>query len=79
MIADIGDIDQVKNFGRWILESGFTPEILVNNAGYFIPGNIYNEEEGTLQKMMDVNLNSAYHLTRLLLPVMMRKEKRTYF
>ncbi len=79
MVADIGDIDQVKDFGRWILEFGFTPEILVNNAGYFIPGNIYNEEDGILQKMMEVNLNSAYHLTRLLLPVMMEKKKGHIF
>lgn len=79
MTADVGDVDQVKNFGKWILESGFTPEILVNNAGYFIPGNIYNEEEGTLQKMMEVNLNSAYHLTRLLLPAMMERRKGHIF
>lgn len=78
-IADIGKIDEVKNFGKWILESGFTPDILVNNAGYFIPGNIYNEEEGTLQKMMDVNLNSAYHLTRTLLPAMMERRKGHIF
>jgi short-subunit dehydrogenase len=79
MTADIGDIEQVKNFGKWILESGYAPEVLVNNAGYFIPGNIYNEEEGTLQRMMEVNLNSAYHLTRTLLPAMMERRKGHIF
>jgi short-subunit dehydrogenase len=78
-VADIGDVDQIKNFGRGILESGFIPEIIVNNAGYFIPGNIYNEEEGTLQKMMEVNLNSAYHLTRILLPAMIERKKGHIF
>src|SRR5215210_1332920 len=68
MVADLGDIVQVKKLGAWILESRFEPEILVNNAGYFISGSIYNEEEGILQRMMEVNLNSAYHLTRTLLP-----------
>lgn len=73
-VADIGDMYQVKDFGKWILSCGLTPDVLVNNAGYFVPGNIYNEPEGTLQKMMDVNLNTAYYLTRTLLPVMMERK-----
>lgn len=78
-VADIGDPEQVKDFGNWILKSRFVPEILVNNAGYFIPGSIYNEEDGMLQKMMEVNLNSAYHLTRLLLPDMIQRKKGHIF
>lgn len=77
--TDIGSSNQVKDFGKWILESGFTPDILINNAGYFVPGSIFNEEEGTLQKMMEVNLNSAYHLTRTLLPAMMERKKGHIF
>lgn len=78
-VADVGDSNQIKDFGRWILESNFTPDILINNAGYFIPGSIFNEEEGILQKMMEVNLNSAYHLTRSLLPAMMERKKGHIF
>lgn len=78
-VTDIGDSIQIKNFGSWIVDLGLTPDIVVNNAGYFIPGSIYSEEEGTLQKMMDVNLNSAYHLTRSLLPVMMERKKGHIF
>lgn len=78
-VADIGDVNQIKAFGKWIADSGSTPDILINNAGYFVPGNIYNEEEGTLQKMMDVNLSSAYHLTRALLPAMMKRKSGHIF
>lgn len=78
-VADIGDVDQVKSFGKGILESGVIPDIIVNNAGYFIPGRIYDEEEGTLQKMLEVNLNSAYHLTRTLLPAMIKRKKGHIF
>ncbi|WP_018616042.1 SDR family NAD(P)-dependent oxidoreductase [Segetibacter koreensis] len=77
--ADIGNVNQVKNFAKWILDCGFSPDVLVNNAGYFIPGKIYNEEEGTLQKMLDVNLNCAYHLTRSLLPLMIERKRGHIF
>lgn len=60
-----------KAFGDWVLENNSTPTILINNAGYFEPGNVYNEPEGLLEKQIETNLYSAYHLTRKLLPKMM--------
>lgn len=82
--ADVSDASQTQRFGGWALEQvsrmpGGMPDVLVNNAGQFIPGSVYNEAEGTLEKMIDVNLYSAYHLTRVLLPVMMRRRKGHIF
>ena len=62
---------QARAFGLWILGESVVPDIVVNNAGLFEPGNVYNEPEGTLENQMDTNLYSAYHLTRTLLPKMM--------
>lgn len=73
-VTDLGNAEQVKDFGKWIISSHYTPDILINNAGYFAAGKIYNEEEGVLQKMMDINLNSTYHLTRSLLPAMIERK-----
>jgi short-subunit dehydrogenase len=70
--ADLSDKMAAKDFGAWCLQFG-TPDILVNNAGHFLPGNVYNEEEGNIEKMIATNLYSAYHLTRTLLPAMMDK------
>ena len=67
--ADLSDKATAQQFGNWCLESG-VPDILVNNAGEFIAGRICDEAEGSLEKMMAVNLYSAYHLTRTLLPKM---------
>jgi short-subunit dehydrogenase len=61
-----------KAFGDWILSNNIVPSILINNAGYFEPGNVYNEPEGLLEKQIETNLYSAYHLTRKLLPSMMQ-------
>jgi len=62
---------QAKAFGKWILDAGIVPDIMVNNAGLFEPGSVYNEPESILESQMDTNLYSAYHLTRTLLPKMM--------
>ncbi len=66
-----------KEFGNWILESGIETDVLVNNAGLFEPGSVYNEPEGLLENQMATNLYSAYHLTRTLLPGMMKRHAST--
>ena len=69
---DLSIKEQAKDFGVWCLGFG-TPGILVNNAGLFEPGSIYNEPEGLLERQLAVNLHSAYHVTRTLLPSMIER------
>lgn len=78
-VADLSDKSDILKFANWILDRGDGVDVLVNNAGDFIPGSIYNEEEGTLEKMISVNLYSAYYLTRALLPAMMKKKSGHIF
>jgi short-subunit dehydrogenase len=60
------------DFGNWVLSQGVIPDILINNAGSFEPGNIYDEPDGQLEHMLNINLMSAYHLTRTVIPPMIR-------
>ena len=76
--VDISVKEEVRSFGDWCLQFG-VPDILINNAGQFIPGSVYNEEEGALKKMIEMNLFGAYHLTRLLLPKMMEAKRGHIF
>jgi len=62
--ADMGVKEEVKAFCDYVTGLGRPVEILVNNAGYFIPGSITTESEGTLEQMMAANLYSAYYTTR---------------
>jgi short-subunit dehydrogenase len=71
---DFSKSEEAKAFGHWILEQKIEIDVLINNAGQFIPGSIYNEAEGALELLMQVNLNAPYHLTRTLLPVMMARK-----
>lgn len=77
--ADLSNTASVKKFAAWLLSLNIQVDILINNAGLFIPGSVHNEEEGTLEKMIQVNLYSAYHLTRALLPAMMKKKSGHIF
>lgn len=45
-------------------------DILVNNAGTFLPGKISEEAEGVFESQMQLNIGSAYHTTRGILPAM---------
>ncbi|HTJ13430.1 MAG TPA: SDR family NAD(P)-dependent oxidoreductase [Dinghuibacter sp.] len=77
--ADLSKPDDAKAFGRWTLERGRPVDILINNAGRFVMGNVYDEPEGTLEEMMTTNVYSAYHLTRALLPPMMARRQGHIF
>lgn len=78
--VDMGVKEQVLAFGKKVQAAfGEAPAILVNNAGIFVPGAVHEEEEGHLENMMAVNLYSAYHLTRFLLPGMKAARKGHIF
>jgi short-subunit dehydrogenase len=71
---DLSIKEEAQGFGQWILDQGAVPDVLVNNAGLFIPGTVETEEDGTLEKMIETNLYSAYYLTRALLPAMVKQK-----
>lgn len=54
-------------------------EILINNAGTFIPGKIEEEDDGALEQMIETNLYSAYNISRAVLPFMKEKESGHIF
>jgi len=72
-VADMREKAEVLAFADFIKENWGEVDVLVNNAGLFIPGEISKEEDGVLEQMIETNLYSAYHLTRALLPVMVKK------
>lgn len=75
---DLSNKEQAIAFANWILHFEIAIDILINNAGTFLPGSVFNEEDGVIEKMIETNLYSAYHVTRILLGKMMKK-KRPHF
>lgn len=70
---DLSKKEQAKAFGEWCLEN-CSPDILINNAGNFTGASVYNEQDRALEEMIETNLYSAYHLTRVIVPGMMKKK-----
>ena len=71
--VDMGVKEQVAAFGQWLLDAGVGVDVLINNAGQFLPGSVHSEAAGVLEQLIAVNLYSAYYLTRQLLPGMMAR------
>jgi short-subunit dehydrogenase len=76
---DLAKKEEAENFGQWIIDNGVSIDVLVNNAGNFEPGSVHNEPNGLLQEMIEVNLYSAYHLTRKLIAKMMQQKSGHIF
>lgn len=76
---DLGKKREAKLFGEWVLGQADTVDVLINNTGTFIQGNVSDEPDGALETMLEVNLYSAYHTTRTILPKMMAQKSGHIF
>jgi NADP-dependent 3-hydroxy acid dehydrogenase YdfG len=77
--ADMSKKAEVLAFADFVKMTVNQVDILVNNTGFFLPGQIHNEEEGTLEAMIETNVYSAYHLTRALVGDMIARKEGYIF
>ena len=77
--ADLSKKEQVMQFAQFVTWLNRPVDVLVNNSGFFIPGQIHNEPEGSLEAQIEANLYSAYHLTRALVPGMIQRSNGHIF
>jgi short-subunit dehydrogenase len=77
--ADLSRKNEVVSFCNFVKEIGQPIDVLVNNAGYFIPGELVSEPDDTLQKMIEANLYSAYYTTRGLISAMIERKSGHIF
>lgn len=76
-VCDVSDKAQVQAFARAAETSPGHVEILVNNAGRFVPGSILAEPDQAFESQLMTNLASAYHLCRALVPGMVQRGSGT--
>ncbi len=62
--SDMSVSHEVTAFTKYIADLQRPVDVLVNNAGFFVPGQVLEEGEGVLQSMIEANVYSAYRMTR---------------
>lgn len=77
--CNVADKDEVIQFGKFCVENFSEVHVLINNAGIFLPGNFLDEADGTLETLIETNLYSAYHLTRIIAPLMVQQKQGHIF
>lgn len=66
--VDAADKAALQHYAAQLLAHHPRIDVLVNNAGRFLPGGITTEADGVLEQLLAINLAGPYHLTRALLP-----------
>lgn len=78
--VDLSKKEAVKSFVGTVLNTWKTVDVLVNNAGVFIPCELSNaENEDAFEQMMNLNLYSTYYATQQVLPSMIEQKKGHIF
>ncbi|MFB9864836.1 SDR family oxidoreductase [Rufibacter immobilis] len=73
LATDVSQDGEVKRFLEYIHSLKVKVDVLVNNAGFFIPGTIHDESDTVLREMINTNLYSAYDLTKGLVGDMIKR------
>jgi short-subunit dehydrogenase len=71
--ANLSNKEDVHSFADTVLSNFPEIDMLVNNAGMYLPGDLADEPDGLLEMMIGINLYSAYRLTRRVLPAMQQR------
>ena len=64
VVVDCGKKDEVMSFFNWVKAEMQFVDVLVNNVGAFLPGNILDENDEIFEKQQQLNVNSAYYLSK---------------
>jgi hypothetical protein len=78
-VADLSDKKAVFDFIDFVQGLGRQVDVLVNNAGRFVPAPIHEEADGVLEDMLNTNLMSAYHISRAIIPGMKERQSGHIF
>ncbi|MFT4603931.1 MAG: NAD(P)-dependent dehydrogenase (short-subunit alcohol dehydrogenase family) [Rhodothermales bacterium] len=68
--CDVTDQDTVRRMTAQVADGHGVPDVVVNNAGSFVPGSLVDTSLADFQSQLTVNLTSAFLVTRAFLPGM---------
>lgn len=71
--CDVTDENAVISMCEWVIEQFGPPDVVINNAGFFVPGSFSETSTDTFREQVAVNLTSAFFVTRGFLPGMVER------
>lgn len=75
--ADMSKKEEVNRLGAWVNEHFSPLDVLVNNVGRFLPGQLISESDENFEQTMYTNVFSNYYLTKRVLPPMLERRAGT--
>ncbi|MDI1235018.1 MAG: SDR family NAD(P)-dependent oxidoreductase [bacterium] len=72
-LLDFSSQENVEIFSKKVKSLTSEIDVLVNNAGVFLPGTIHGEADGNFELQMQLNVAAPYYLTRAIVPLMIKK------
>jgi len=79
MPTDMASKKEISDFVAMVNKHWKSVDVLVNNAGIYIPGEVHKEEEGVLEKLTDINVYGPYRITRAFMPHFLKQQSGFIF
>ena len=73
MVADCSRKEEVLAFCNFVNSNFSSIDVLVNNAGTFLPGSLLDEADETFELQQSLNINSAYYLGKYIGKIMRKQ------
>ena len=70
--------EQVLDFVNFIKSHTETIDVLINNAGVYVPDLVSKTEDGLLEKLIETNLYSAFYLTHETLSMLIKVQGHVF-
>jgi len=72
---DLSNQSEIESACEALLASGRKLDLLVNNAGNFLPGSMMEESDNQLDDLWSVNVKAAYTITKCLWPRLAQSQR----
>lgn len=74
-VADLSEKSELEQFVKFVKQNWDRVDVLVNNVGTNIRKKTEDVSYEIYEKIMNTNLNSAFHITRMLYPLLKKSEQ----
>lgn len=79
IVCDVTNEAEVQEVAQFVLQRWGATDVLINNAGLFLPGPLLETSSKDFEQQILVNLTSAFYVTQAFLPAMQVQKRGHLF